>query len=305
MTVFHLLIYLSVLIFLTAVAARIVRIVRMPVHLRWELYPVPHEKSRSAYGGSILEEVNWWTKEREVDRIGEAKAMVSEIFFLKGIWEHNRGLWFGSWSLHFGLYLLIGELGLLALSGFLGAVGMQPEILALVTPIVTILAWIGCALGLIGSLIMYLKRLTDPKLKPFNNASHYFNLLLLGAINVTGLIWVAADPEYAGKLVDFFAGLFSLNALPVLTTIGYTHVGIVLFFFIYFPFTHMTHAFVKYFTYHDIRWNDSPNVQGGKMGIEIDKLEHQPVTWAAPHVRADGKKTWVDIVGDTGEEKKS
>ncbi len=32
------------------------RIAKLPIHLRWELYPVPHEKGRSHYGGSYMEE---------------------------------------------------------------------------------------------------------------------------------------------------------------------------------------------------------------------------------------------------------
>jgi hypothetical protein len=31
------------------------------------------------------------------------------------------------------------------------------------------------------------------------------------------------------------------------------------------------------------------------MEREVERLLAQPVSWAAPHVRADGKKTWVDI----------
>ena len=43
----------------------------MPMHVRWELYPVAHEKGRASYGGSYFEEVDWWTKPREVDKLGE------------------------------------------------------------------------------------------------------------------------------------------------------------------------------------------------------------------------------------------
>ncbi|UCC59921.1 MAG: nitrate reductase, partial [Dehalococcoidia bacterium] len=42
---------------------RSIKYALMPVHLRWELYPVPHEEG-SKYGGSYLEELEWWTKPR-------------------------------------------------------------------------------------------------------------------------------------------------------------------------------------------------------------------------------------------------
>jgi len=48
--------YLCVSIFVLVVVARILKLARLPVHVRWELYPVAHEKGKAHYGGSILEE---------------------------------------------------------------------------------------------------------------------------------------------------------------------------------------------------------------------------------------------------------
>jgi nitrate reductase gamma subunit len=63
----------------------------------------------------------------------------------------------------------------------------------------------------------------------------------------------------------------------------------------YVPLTHMSHFFTKYFFYHKIRWDDEPNFVGSDMEARIEKAMSSPVTWAAPHVNADGKKNWVDI----------
>ncbi len=304
MTALHMLSYITLLVFSAAVLARIVRIMKMPVHLRWELYPVPHEKGRAHYGGSILEEVNWWTKPREMDRLNELRVMLTEIIFLKGVWEHNRSLWLASFGLHFGLYLLCGVLALLLLSVVLTLTGLSslPATLALVIPL---LAWGGYALGILGTVLLYVKRLTDPKLKMYNNPSHYFNLLLLGAIFITGLAWLATRPDYSTSSADFLQSLLTPAIAAPLPMIGYWHLCLVLFFFLYFPFTHMTHAFVKYFTYHAIRWEDEPVHPGAKFQTQLHQQIQQPVTWAAPHVNADGKKTWADLASETGEEKKS
>ncbi len=296
MTVLHVLIYLSLLIFAAAVIARIVRIASMPIHLRWELYPVPHEKGRAGYGGSILEETDWWTKPRKKDTIGELKVMIPEILLLKGVWEHNRPLWLASWTLHFGLYLLIGEAVLLFCAGILALAGVTGSLFRLIVNVAVISAWAGCILGLIGSVLMLLRRLSDGKLKMFNTVGTYFNLLILGGVFLTGLLWIASDPAYPDAAVSFIAGLLSLSSLPALSGAAYGHLAFVLFFLVYFPFTHMTHAFVKYFTYHDIRWEDEPNLPDGKLKEKVAEAVNQPVSWAAPHVGADGKKTWVDIV---------
>jgi hypothetical protein len=58
----------------------------------------------------------------------------------------------------------------------------------------------------------------------------------------------------------------------------------------------MTHFFTKFFTYHKVRWEDEPNVKGSKMQEKIAKQLQNPVTWAAPHIGADGKKNWIAIV---------
>jgi nitrate reductase gamma subunit len=69
--------YGALAVFLIACVARMLKWSRMPMHLRWELYPVAHEGGgRAAYGGSYLEETDWWTKPREVSMLGELKVMV-------------------------------------------------------------------------------------------------------------------------------------------------------------------------------------------------------------------------------------
>jgi hypothetical protein len=47
--------------------------------------------------------------------------------------------------------------------------------------------------------------------------------------------------------------------------------------------------------YHSIRWEDTPNVRGSRVEAEIlNNLGFKP-TWVAPHIGADGKKTWADL----------
>jgi len=63
----------------------------------------------------------------------------------------------------------------------------------------------------------------------------------------------------------------------------------------YIPMTHMSHFFIKWFTYHMIRWDDEPNTIGSEIEKQIIENVQYPVTWAAPHINADGKKNWLDI----------
>jgi hypothetical protein len=66
-------------------------------------------------------------------------------------------------------------------------------------------------------------------------------------------------------------------------------------FLAYLPFSQMMHFVAKYFTYHQVRWDDKPLVIGGRVEKEVVGLLGQAVTWSGPHLNADGKKNWVDI----------
>ena len=111
--------YVLLAIFAVAFLVRSIWLAKLPVHLRWEHSPVPHEKGKAHYGGSYLEEYEWWTKPREKSLVSEFSYMFQEIAFLKAVWEHNRPLWWFSLPFHSGLYLLIGAVGLLALGAIL------------------------------------------------------------------------------------------------------------------------------------------------------------------------------------------
>lgn len=55
----HFAFYFGLVIFLILVISKAIKIATAPVHLRWELYPVAHEKGKAHYGGSYLEEFEW------------------------------------------------------------------------------------------------------------------------------------------------------------------------------------------------------------------------------------------------------
>ena len=89
---------------------------KMPMHGRWELYPVPKEKGRGHYGGSYYEEEKWYEKKRETSLFAEIIDMMKEILFIKKLFDNQRPLWWLSYAMHLGIYLTIGWLALLFLA---------------------------------------------------------------------------------------------------------------------------------------------------------------------------------------------
>lgn len=288
--------YIGLVVFFILVIIKGWKIATAPVHLRWELYPVAHEKGKASYGGSYLEEFEWWNKPLKKDLLGEIWTMFQEIVFLKGVWEHNRPLWIGSAPFHYALYLYI----VLTLLTFLGLIfGLDPVSSEFeanwFVQILTAIFWISSILGIVGAIILLFKRIFDENLRLYSNPSHYFNIILIGMLYVSSLIWLLNSENATGDLFGFYKSTFTFSQHPEIPTIGYIHLYLLSFFLFYLPFTHMTHFFMKYFTYHKVRWDDEPNFPNSKIRKKLMQQLNFPVQWSAPHIGADGRKTWVVI----------
>ncbi len=303
--------YVCVAVFVTAVAVRALKISRLPIHLRWELYPVAHEKGRAHYGGSYLEEVDWWTKPRHSSLIGELKVMIPEIVLLAGVWEHNRKHWLRSFPFHFGLYLLAGLIALLLAGGIATAAGMSVTadggLLGKALYHVTYLVgYAGLGLGLIGAVALLATRTFDVDYREYTKKADFFNLMFFVVSLVVALAAHALADPYFVDLRSFFAQLVTFGFADVepASVTALTAVEVVLgtLLVAYIPMTHMSHFFTKWFMYHDIRWSDEPNLVGGKIERQVGEVLQYPVSWSAPHIRGDGKKTWVDVATSGVEE---
>jgi nitrate reductase gamma subunit len=292
--------YAAGAVFALVTAVRTLRIARMPVHLRWELAPVPREKGKSAYGGSYYEEFEWWTKKREVSRVGELLYMLKEVLFLKGVWERNRGLWPVSFALHAGIYLMFFAVVILCADLALVPRHALDEALRYAA---LALAAAGYAAGMFGSAGLIVKRMLDPALRPFTTRAALFNLLFLFAMFASGGAACVAGDYIDGMLallLGFFTGDGGFSLSPALAA----HVAITAFFAAYLPFTFMVHFLAKYFTYHEVRWNDEPmdDTMAKKMAAQLGER----LSWSAPHIRGGGNKTWADAAREgNGHEKKS
>lgn len=279
--------------FLIVITYRTLAIIRLPIHLRWELAPIPRERGKGRYGGSYLEEYEWWDKPHHKSRLAPTIYMAKEVFLLRGVWEHNRALWPFTFSLHIGIYLIVGMLFLQVISAVLVMVESPSYILDPFLEIVSVFALGGYLLGSLGSVGLILKRALDSDLRPFSTVSKYVNLLFLGAVFISGgYAWLHSRDSI------FEMSLFVRNLITCDLNISVPfplslHLVISLLFLLYLPLTNMIHFIAKYFTYHGIRWDDEP--KDAKMEKELSVLLAQPVTWSASHVRADSKKNWVDI----------
>jgi nitrate reductase gamma subunit len=299
--------YASAAVFVIAVVSRFVKFATLPIHLRWELYPVAHEKGRAHYGGSYLEELDWWTKSRESSLLGELKVMVPEILLLAGVHEHNKKHWYRSFPFHFGLYLLGGLIALLVIGAIASAAGAEVSadgalLGKTLYHLTTVLGWAGLVLGLLGSMALLARRAFNVAYREYTKTADFLNLIFF---IVTFAVAIAAhgtsDPHFV-QLRTYFQDLITFNFAFSGGALLAAEIVLASLLVAYIPLTHMSHFFTKWFMYHDIRWSDEPNFRGGKIEQKIAKALQYPVSWAAPHIRGDGRKNWVDVATSGVEE---
>jgi nitrate reductase gamma subunit len=259
-------IYASLAVALAASIVRAVRYARLPLNLRWELYPVPH----SGPGGSYFEELDWWEKAPRKNPVGEWKAMASEIFFLRAMYEHNRALWRFSYPFHLGLYMLIAT----AAGALIGVPRM---------------AWVGtvgCLFVILGATGLLARRISDAKLRAYSAPADYFNLCFF--IAAAGMLVFTKTGGV--RLGDVARALMTFDTSVAIPAPQAVAMGLAAVLIAYIPMTHMAHFIGKYFMYHSIRWDDAPSKVAERRIAEY--LTYRQ-TWSAPHV---GTGSWAEIV---------
>jgi len=283
----------SVLLFVGVSAVKIFKLSRLPLGLRWEVYPSPHgPKERRRYGGSYMEETDWAQKPQTGSFLmAELAEMGAEIFFLKRVRQHNPyGLWPFSLAMHWGAYLLLGWAGLLVVERIAGRVGQAVALAGLVNS-VGVAAF---ALGAFGSLGLTVKRVSHADLRLYTAPVDYFNLLFMASIFVSGLLSWLADPAFASHRAYVGGVLFFRPvAIPFLTGLCFLLFEL---FLIYMPFSKLIHYFAKYFTIHLTLWEDRFKVKGSPADEKVAAQLAYRVTWAGPHVAAG--QTWLEQTQD-------
>jgi nitrate reductase gamma subunit len=277
--------YISLLVLVGGIVAKVIKYIRMPIHLRWELYPIPHEKK----DGSYFEEIDWWKKPRKKHYLNQIVFMAQEILFIRALYHNNRKMWYASFPFHFGLYLVIGWLALLVGGAVLQIFGVAGRVAEALQSVAVVVGVAGMILGTIGCVGLLIMRATTSDLKGYTAPTDYFNILFILAVLGSGIIaWISADPHFL-VVQEYIRGLitFSVAATPSKTIAWY--ITLFSLFLIYLPFTHMTHFFMKYFMWDKVRFEDEPNFRGSSIEGKIAKALNYTQNWSAPHIQT-GKK---------------
>lgn len=265
---------LALAIFLILSAAKFAKYSRFNQHSRFDLYPVPKEgKGRGEYGGSYMEDDEWWDKPRSINRVAETVDIAKEMFFIRKLFVNQESLWIPSFLFHGGIYFMMLWSVLLLIGAF-----VQFDWLVVITNVVGVIGF--CCAGF-GATVLLLLRLTDSGLKPYTTPIEYFNLALILVVLATGAyswLFVANVHEVARAAVAF-----NLAELPPLVIIHLILLGIMM---IYIPAGKMGHYVGKFFSFRSVMWNNEPNLPGTKVNsaVKASNAAGASVRWDAPHV---------------------
>ena len=285
-----------------------------PLHVRWELYPVPHEGKKAAYGGSFMETSNWWQSPRHIEHLGDIMGIFKEVLLLEATFKHNNKLWFRTYPFHFGMYMLMGGTiillgtviaGMLGASAIWGPVEKMSGVVNFIHNVLNSCVLIG-AFGIVGGGIALIqRRLADQGLRAYSTREHFLNI---GVFVVFGLLTLAAwsfNADYTVIAATFMHNLLTFHFEAIDSYFFILSMLCGFFVLIWIPLSNMQHLILKYFMYHDIRWGDAPTSDSAKNQKLIPGLLQRPVSWSAPHIRGNGlPKTWLDVATSVNDSNK-
>ena len=100
---------------------------------------------------------------------------------------------------------------------------------------------------------------------------NYFNYGFFLVVFLSGLYsWYFEDPTFA-EYREYWKSLVTLH-VPVVEAASAVHILLFALFLIYLPYTKSMHYISRFLAFFRIRWDDEPNVRGGRMEKELQKL---------------------------------
>ncbi|OGN98990.1 MAG: hypothetical protein A2Y89_00170 [Chloroflexi bacterium RBG_13_51_18] len=299
--------YFAYIFIILMYAVKVIKIARLPVHLRWELYPVISEP-KGRYGSAYIEDEREWRKNHgKTVRKGIIYLLKENLKFSE-YFKSNRWYWLVLFPWHIGFILII-VFHILCFFGALVMIAGNPVAADSVYILgkifyygILVCGVISFITGAFGSAGLIIKRLADRDLRAFATPQNYLNYVFTLVVFLSGIYaWIFADPTFY-QYREFWRGVVTLNPVSVEPA---TAAHIILFdmFLIYLPFTRSMHYITKFFAFLWVRWDDRPNFRGSKVESDIKGLLDKPVSWSAPHIKSG--RTWAEIVTEKKHDEKT
>jgi len=230
-------------------ARKMVHYLKMPLHLRWELYPLGFK---------------------------EKLKFFMEYFTFSEYFKRKKTYWVFLYPWHIGFMALILFHFLCCLSCLLGS----GEVFFSITTSVAVISFLS---GLFGAIGLFIKRLKDSDLRPYTTFKEFFTYLFTLLLFSSGLFVVFLDPFFR-EYRHFWDGLLNFDFINVSKGLTF-HIIIFSLFLIYLPFTRSVHYLTKILGFFLIRWDNKPNRKGGKIEKLMEKELQRRISWSGSQIK--------------------
>jgi nitrate reductase gamma subunit len=294
--------YFGYLFIIVMYSAKIVKYLRLPMHLRSEVYPVIPGGCASEEK-PVYENVDWWTKPTSRDMFRRIWFLFSDYFLLAEYFRRDRGYWWVLYPWHIGFILII-TFHILSFFGALFELLGVPVGSYVSSPLGMGIYYVSLAtgamsfiMGFLGSIGVLIRRLSVQDLRDYATPQNYFTYVFLLFVFLSGLYgWIFADPTFS-EYREFWRGLITLKPVDVEPAAA-VHILLFAFLLMYLPFTRSLHYITRLFGFWLIRWDDEPNVRGSFLEKRVNEALDEKQDWGAPHIK--GGSTWRDAALDVG-----
>lgn len=294
--------YIAYVFIVALYTVKVVAWLRMPQHLRWDLYPVIHEDNYR-YGGSYYEQQEWWKKPRPRNTWRSLWYSLKDNFYMGEYYERNRFYWLFLFPWHIGfifiiMFHILCFFAAVAMYGGLDIGAVSAHFAGRVFYYVLLCTGgIAFITGTFGSLGMPIIRLADRGLRTYAMPMNFFNYIFFFIVYGSGLFaWLVLDPTL-DEYRTYWLGLITLTA-PTLHPMTLLHIILFDIFLIYLPFTRSTHYITRILAYYFIRWDDEPNLPGSDLERQIADLLGRKVSWEGKHIPTG--KSWAEAATEMG-----
>lgn len=279
--------WFAVVFFIVGNIAKFVEYARKPMHGRQDLYPIPGEEAnRAKYGGSFYEDQGWFEQEPEKNLFNELVDMFEEIFFIKKLFQKQRSFWWISYALHLGIYCVIASM-VIVVAAMLLPLGV---VLAGLAGLAASIAGVaGGVLTTVGAVGLIVKRIVDREFRVYTTPQEFFNLGILGAAAFSGVLAWLSHGRSLSFARNVVSGMARMKPIKGLNAFSIVHILLFGFVLIYIPLTKMTHYVGKFFAFHSVLWDNSPNLPGSdieeRVIAEANIKPDPDMQWSAPHYK--------------------
>ena len=295
-----LLTYFAYAFIIVSYGLKVVKYIRMPIHLRWELSTstvAARSSCREGFPGASEQQASQ-SNRRQSSKIW---SFVREYLWFPSYLSHNKAYWIFLYIAHIGFVgLIIFQFICIATAAGSFMVDDQPfdavdkATGSLVVLRIT-LGIISFAAGIIGNIGLMLYRISHKGLRLYTPPLTFIGYCISIGISIIGFILLlAVDPRFSGY-VTFFVGTILLQQTGASGWLG-LFILLNAFHLIYLPFTPGFHYITRAFALFGVQWDTRPNIKGSAIEKAIGHIMKNRITWSADHIKKG--QAWEETAKD-------